>query len=387
MVNIFISHSSECLTNHKLHGDGLVAFEFIKRLANRGHILHVAIANMDMEGEISSNIHLYPVKRLTPISTLQPLEYMIGVKRIFDQVKSKYPLDLIHQLNPVSRGKSCLLTNTDLPIILGLFVPGWDEINASQSIKKFSFGKIILNLTNPLLEFGDRHQQKKASALLLSTLAAKSRIYNYEEVKQKTYCIPYGIDLKHFAPQENKNQQSLTILYLASLTQRKGIFTLLEAFEIINTKLPNCQLKIAGKGEQEEAIINKIKEMSSKNQIELLGMIKREDIPTIMNNCTVYCLPSYGEPFGISAIEAMACGKPIVATNTGGLGYLIDEKGGIKVKPKDVNALANGLLKILMSETLQTEMGKYNRQQVEEKYDWEKIIDQLESIYRNYLGA
>lgn len=383
MINIFISHSSECLTNHKLHGDGLVAYEFIKRLANRGHILHVATASMDIKGEIPENINLYPVKQVTSISTLAPIEYMLGVRKLFDQVRKKHQIDLIHQLNPVSRGKSCLLTNTGLPLILGLFVPGWENDLVAQQVKKpFSFGKFIVNLTQPLIEIGDRHQQKYASALLLSTLAAKSRIYS-QEFEQKTYCLPYGIDIDKFSPDNHQstNNQSPIILYLASLTHRKGILTLLDAFEQVIEKVPNCQLQIAGKGEQENAVKSKIEQMSCRKQIALLGMVSRQDISTVMNNCTIYCLPSYGEPFGISAIEAMACGKPVVGTDAGGLGYLIKNEGGRKVPPKNSQALADGLIEILTSEKLQQTMGKFNRDLVEKTYNWEKIIDKLEDIY------
>lgn len=385
MKTIFISHSSECLTNHKLHGDGLVAYEFIKRLANRGYILHVAVASLDIEGEIPPNIHLYPVKSLTSLSTFQPLEYMIRVRQIFNQVRKKHHLDLIHQLNPVSRGKSCLLTHTGIPLILGLFVPGWAENLAGKNVKKpFSFGKIILSIINPIIEIGDRHQQKHASALLLSTPAAISRIYS-TNVRKKTYYLPYGIDTTHYFPQVNQNQP-MTILYLASLTHRKGIFTLLDAFEKVVEKLPSCHLKIAGIGEEENAVKERIKQMSCQKQISWLGMVTRENIPVVMNQCSVYCLPSYGEPFGISVIEAMACGKPVVGTNAGGLAYLITNEGGRKVPPKDSQALTDALIEILASEELQHQMGKYNRNLIEEIYDWEKIIDKLESIYGEVIS-
>lgn len=384
MANIFISHSSECLTNHKLHGDGLVAYEFIKRLANRGHTLHVATASMDIKGDIPQGIYLYPVSQFTPISTLQPLEYMIKVRQIFNQIRQKYPLDLIHQLNPVSRGKSCLLTNTGLPLILGLFVPGWESNLLPKTPQKpFSFGKIILALTNPIIEKCDRIQQKHATALLLSTPAAQSRLYD-TNIQNKIHYLPYGIDTNIFFPQPNQTKE-MTILYLASLTQRKGIFTLLDAFEQVVKKFPSCHLKIAGKGEDEEAVKQRIATMSCQNQISLLGMITRDEIPNIMNQCTLYCLPSYGEPFGISALEAMACGKPVVGTDAGGFAYLITEEGGRKVSPNNVPALADALIQILASKNLQISMGNYNRNLIEKIYDWEKIIDKLESIYASII--
>jgi len=121
--------------------------------------------------------------------------------------------------------------------------------------------------------------------------------------------------------------------------------------------------------------------MSCKSQIFLVGNAERTNVCQYMRQCTVYCLPSYGEPFGMSALEAMSCGKAVVATNVGGLAHLVPDRGGRKVPPRNAQALANALLEILCSPELQTKMGQYNRSLVEKKYSWEQVIMQLESIY------
>ncbi|HMX24502.1 MAG TPA: hypothetical protein PKC13_02675, partial [Blastocatellia bacterium] len=63
--SIFIPHASDFLTNHRSHGDGLTAFGFINRLAERGHTLHVAAPEMDIQGALPANIKLYPIRTLT----------------------------------------------------------------------------------------------------------------------------------------------------------------------------------------------------------------------------------------------------------------------------------------------------------------------------------
>ena len=385
-LTIFIAHPSEFLTDCQPHGDGLAAFEFISRLAQRGHNLHVAVSAMDIKGELPSNIKLYNAKPWTPFSTINPIEYMIRVRQILNHIRHNYRVDIIHQLNPVNQGLSFSLIGTEIPIVLGLFLPNWPEESEHPRFKTSFLGAISSTITHRLVEKCDRQQQKDAAALLLSTPAAMTRLYEPEVNKSKIHFLPYGIDTTRFFPSNILNPQlnsQLSILYLASLSHRKGIFTLLDAFEQVVAVLPSCRLNIAGTGTELEMIKQRISSMTCQSQISLLANVSRELVPDVMRQCTVYCLPSYGEPFGISVLEAMACGKPIVATNAGGVAYLVENGGGRKVEAKNSEALAQALIEILSSSELQLSMRKYNRNLIEKTYSWDKVIDNLEFIYYN----
>ena len=174
---------------------------------------------------------------------------------------------------------------------------------------------------------------------------------------------------------------------MASLSYHKGIFTLLDAFALVSASIPSCKLTIAGTGKDLDLIKQKIQQMSCNSQITLLGNVPKEQVFQVMNQCTVYCLPSYGEPFGISVLEAMSCGKPVVVTNAGGLAYLVDKQGGIKVPLKDEQALAEALVTILKSPQLQRNMGEHNLRLVENVYDWDIVIHKLENIYYSLLPS
>jgi glycosyltransferase involved in cell wall biosynthesis len=106
-----------------------------------------------------------------------------------------------------------------------------------------------------------------------------------------------------------------------------------------------------------------------------------------MRECTVYCLPSHGEPFGVSALEAMSCGRPIVATEAGGLQYLVDATGGRKVPVGDSNRLAEALLEIIRFPKLADAMGNHNRLRAVREYDWNVVVDQLERIYEDAIAT
>ena len=381
-VSIFISHPSNYLTNYQPHGDGLIAFGFINQLAQRGHTLHVAAPTTDIQGKLHENIRIYPIDvEIRAYSPIKSIEYMFKVKQIFNRIRREYKIDVIHQLNPVNSGLTLSLVGTGLPVVLGPFWASWSynvepKINSSK-LKSLFFDELWPSVVS-------HQQQQHATALLISTPAAVREISKFVSNKNKIYDFPPGIDSTLFSPDPNKStkeKEDLSILFLANLEYRKGIFTLLDAFESVVAALPSCRLTIAGSGTQLEEIQRRISTMSSKSQIFLVGNVERTNVCQYMRQCTVYCLPSYGEPFGMSALEAMSCGKAVVATNVGGLAHLVPDQGGRKVPPRDAQALANALLEILCSPELQTKMGQYNRSLVEKKYSWEQVIMQLESIY------
>jgi L-malate glycosyltransferase len=390
-LSIFISHPSNVLTDNKLNGDGLAAFEFIKRLAAKGHTLHVAFITADIEKPLPSNVHLYQIRPRFPIfAAFKATEYMIRVRWLFKSIQSHSKIDLIHQLNPVEQGLSFGIANAAVPLILGLYLPGWNSFAVAKPRTSLSQSVIstISALTQPWIEWCDLQQQKAAAALLLSTPAALTSIHEPERNQNKIHYLSYGIDLNIFYPDDHKNvkvSKEPSILYLARLSEQKGIFILLEAFEQVATVIPSCRLTIAGSGEELERVKQRIAEMSCADRIDLIGRVERDRVAEVMRQCNVYCLPSDGEPFGISALEAMACGKPVVATNAGGLAYLVPDLGGRKVSPGDAKALAEALIEILSSPKLQQDMGEFNRSLVEENYSWEQIIEKLESIYNKFV--
>jgi glycosyltransferase involved in cell wall biosynthesis len=280
------------------------------------------------------------------------------------------------------------LGNTGTPLVLGPYVPYWSKSfefpdyqpstieAATDSVKDFVLTKIL------------HHQQKLAHALLVSTPAALVKMSGRAGVHAKTHELPYCVDVESFSPATEKpDDSSPSILFLANLRYQKGIYTLLDAFEIVARIHPTCRLTIGGGGEEEAEIKRRIARMNLESRITLTGNVERRNVPDLIRECTVYCLPSYGEPFGMSALEAMACGKPIVATDVGGLSYLITDESGRKVPPKDAPALAAALLEIVNSTDLQTQMSEFNRAKALQNYTATKIVERLEEIYRQVIDS
>ncbi len=160
---------------------------------------------------------------------------------------------------------------------------------------------------------------------------------------------------------------------------------LLDAFERLARRMPSARLVIAGGGWDEAEVRRRAAASPAAAQIELLGNVRREELAATLARGTVYCLPSFGEPYGMSALEAMAAGLPLVVTRAGGLQYLLPAEGGLQVSPRDPDALAEALHSILRSPELGQRMGAVNREHVRRHHGWDTVLDRLEAIYAGLL--
>jgi glycosyltransferase involved in cell wall biosynthesis len=316
---------------------------------------------------------------------------MFKSRRLLHRLRRENQIDLIHQLNPVNKGLSLAVLGSGLPVVLGVVVPSW-PLNAEDGAPKKTLAKHLsvafkMWVKRRLLTI----QQWQASVLLLVSPAARDELHHAERVECKIVHLPIGVNTTQFSPsveiEPDQSQNVPNILFLANLWRRKGIFTLLDAFAQVVEKVPTCRLTIAGGGSEQEEVERVVAASPHRDQITMLGAISRAQVPNLMRSCTVYCLPSYGEPFGIGALEAMASGKPVVATNAGGIKEMIPDGGGRKVPPRDAGALAAALIEIVSSPKLQAEMGHCNRQKIEQFYAWDRVIDRLENVYEQVVAA
>jgi glycosyltransferase involved in cell wall biosynthesis len=160
---------------------------------------------------------------------------------------------------------------------------------------------------------------------------------------------------------------------------------LLDAFRKVHQTFPDVKLVIAGAGPEMELAHAAAAMIGDGSAVRFVGRVERKDVQFYMQNCTVFCLPSFGEAFGMSVLEAMACGRSVVVTNDGGLRHIVTDQGGRKVPVGNPAELANALIEILNDPTLAKSMGDFNRQQVEQHYAWKSVIDRIEALYYDAL--
>jgi glycosyltransferase involved in cell wall biosynthesis len=278
------------------------------------------------------------------------------------------------------------MAGSGLPLVLGTFVPQWPESIEARS-RRLPGTKQVQAIAKKLICL---FQQRTASALMLTSPAALDRIPQREQIAAKLFSLQHGIDTDLFSPPpvagpKNVRTQSPSILFYANVLARKGVFVLLRAFGQVAQVLPRCRLVIAGSGPDLWRAKRDAENMNAGSRINFIGFVDHSRAPELLRQHDVYCLPSFGEPYGMTILEAMSCGRPVVASNAGGVPYLLPKEGGRLVPVGDASALAAALIEVAGDSELQAAMGKANRQRVEEMFAWPQVAGELERIYEHVL--
>lgn len=382
---IFIAHPSDLLTDHLPNGDGLVAFGFIHRLAARGYRLHIAVRQVALRNPLPANVTLHPIGGGGRDGLISRLRYMVAMRRLLWRLRRSEPIGLVHQMNPVFAGLSLALLGCGLPLVLGTFVARWpDEASprgvgarlrhAAVGAARWSIGLM---------------QQAPASALLMTTPAAAKRIAVPVWSRRRMFTVRHGIDTALFRPDPDWMAQLRrmppSILFYSQVDRRKGVLVLIEAFGIVAKAIPACRMTIVGRGDHVAEATQAIAALGLGDRISLVGPVDRAQAPELFRAHGVYCLPSYGEPYGTTVLEAMACARPVVVTNAGGLPYMVPDGGAVRVPVGDPRALAAALIEVLRSPGKQVAMGEANLGFIREHCAWDKVVDDLEAIYAQLL--
>ena len=203
--------------------------------------------------------------------------------------------------------------------------------------------------------------------------------------------IPNGVDTKHFSPDVSPigkfRDGKLNILFVGRLEKRKGADYLLKAYEQVKRDIPNSRLIIVGPGTRLRGKYEKQVKKHSLKDVFFVGYTNYEELPRYYKTADVFCAPATGwESFGIVLLEAMAVGKPIVASNIDGYASILTHGAeGLLVPPKDEKSLAQALTSLLNDEELRQKMGAKGILKAKE-FDWENVARRVEALYSKVLS-
>ena len=222
--------------------------------------------------------------------------------------------------------------------------------------------------------------------------SVKQDLIYYEKINSKKITVIWnGIDPEKFNCKINKKEKKkeldvencYPILgFSGRLTKQKGISYLLNAMPKIINEFPKAILLIAGYGEHEEKFKQETIQLGINKHVKFLG--PRLDIPEILAILDIYVLPSIWEGMPLVILEAMAAKKPIVATKVGGIPEaVIHNHSGLLVPPKDPEALANAILKILKNSNLAASLAENAYNRFLKHFTIKKMVSRYEQLYLN----
>ena len=243
----------------------------------------------------------------------------------------------------------------------------------------------LYTLTHPIIK---RWQRRLHGAIAVSPAA---RRYVHEAFPGDYTIIPNGIDVDHFGnnggPWPEYQDEKTNILFVGRLEKRKGLRYLLEAYSKLKWDYPDTRLLVVGPGLPDEGSFEVIGARSLQD-VELIGGVSYEELPRYYASADIFCSPATGaESFGIVLLEAMAAGKPVVASDIEGYRGIVEHgEQGLLVPRKDGDELAKALVRLIEDRDLARRMGGRGREMVEQ-YRWEAVASQVEAYYEVCLRA
>ena len=275
------------------------------------------------------------------------------------------------------------------------FIPpfAWQILEKSNSVNVLTLhanprGSKFLNHFPGLLPLWRKMINWKIDGLIgVSSLTLEG----FEDFKGPKTVIPNGIDLTEFKPEAPKVKKyddgKINLLFVGRIEERKGLIYLLKAYQILERDLPpkfggGLRLLIVGEGPLKTECQRFVREQGLR-EIYFEGEKTNQELVSYYNTTDIFVSPAiFGESFGLVLIEAMACGKPVVAFAIEGYKEVLTGKGTkFLAKPRDYKALAQKLEILIKNEKLRKEIGDWGLKEAK-KYSWQKVANQVLNFYQ-----
>lgn len=270
------------------------------------------------------------------------------------------------------------------PYVVRLHIPSfvYDEFYGPSRLRKLLIRMERLCLDRASLVVSPSH-------FLASEAAARFGLKG-----KLIHVVPNPIDTDEFRPPCEGSKDSNTVLFAGWLSRLKGIDTFARAIPLILSRFPETQFLIAGQETsatedracRTEVLDDYLRERGVNGRVKWLGFVPHDQLPSLYKQAQICALPSRWDNFPYTCLEALSCGKAVVASNVGGLPDLVSNReNGILVSSDDPQALADGITHVLGNRAKAIEYGVAARAKAEANYGMEKVGMEMLRLYSSLL--
>jgi glycosyltransferase involved in cell wall biosynthesis len=206
-----------------------------------------------------------------------------------------------------------------------------------------------------------------------------------EVVRKPIAIIPFSAAIGR---RQDRMSDRKEIIFVGRLVTRKGVKYLVEAFDRIYKSIPH-RLVIIGDGPERFNLESQARTLGLKDRVQFTGIISDDDLNQHYRQCSFLVLPAVydekgdTEGLGVVLLEAMSCSKAVIASNVGGITDIVtDGRNGFLVPPGDTAALAQAMARMAKNPGLRSTLGRAARKTVDEKFNWDRIVGDLMTLYR-----
>lgn len=392
-------HTSPLAVLGGKHSGGMNVYvrELSAQLAKRGHSVHIFTRGNEYgEQEVGEGARLISLPA-GPNTEIEKNKLAAFIPEFADQIssfaaKNNLKYDLIHAHYWMSG-----LVGLELKVKWG--IPMVMMFHTLGLVKNRI--TVLGGLESDERIRGERRVLAGADMVVAATPAERADLqWLYELPSAKATVIPPGVDLVQFQPMDKIQARAdlglpndeKEILFVGRIEALKGIDTLIRAAHLLAiTSSTKFRVEVIG-GDVEEGLEQMesemvrlqelVKSLGLQDRVRFLGSRRQRDLPTYYAAADVVVMPSYSESFGMVALEAMACGRPVIASRVGGLAYLVqDGVTGFHVQEGNAEEMAERVQQIFSNEAQLESMGVAAREEAK-RYSWEKAALQIEGLFR-----
>lgn len=366
-------------------GAEMLTYELSKALSKKGHEVTVVCREPNGE-ELETDEDLKNVKIHRILASSGKTRFLRKVISFYRFLRHNN-FDVIHAHFVISGGTLGLIGKLfGIPVIVTAH--GWPDVLKSEvtnhGVRLNRFIVMIARITLKTIDF-----------LVVVSNSMRKDAINAGCPASKVGIVYNGIDFDKIhslgrtaiLQRNGIMKDDFIVLFLGMLRPEKCLQDLVKAFPKVVQKVPNAKLVFAGKGEEREKLEKLVSELKLRDRVIFTGFVWGDDKWDLLKRCDVFVLPSLMEGHPIAVIEAMACSKPVVATNVGPFPEIISNgETGLLVPLHAPDELADAIVQLASDEKRILEMGMKAKEYVTERFSIDKTADDYLEIYAKVIN-
>ncbi len=360
-------------------GSGVVATELGLELSRRGHEIHFITYSQPVRLELlSNNVHYHEVNVPEyPLFLYQPYELALSSKLV-DMVKL-HGIEVLHVHYAIPHAYAAYMAKKMLQEE-GIYVPIVTTLHGTD---------ITLVGSHPFYKPAVTFSINKSDAVTSVSESLKEDTLRLFDIKKEINVVPNFIDLEKHEPHFTDCQRAMMatdeekiITHISNFRKVKQIPDVIKVFNAVQKQLP-AKLMMVGEGPERESAELLCEKLGITDKVVFLG--NSNEIDKILCFSDLFLLPSLTESFGLSALEAMASGVPVISSNTGGIPEVnVNGVSGYLSDINDIEDMSKNAIHILSDKARLSEF-KSNAKKVASRFDIHAIVPQYEAIYEDTL--
>lgn len=383
---------SRALPYHGFGGLESHTISLAKGIALKGHFVYILTTSLQKplsEVETLSNLEIIPIKGTKP--GIYDIKFFINSASQLKKIIKEKNIELVHSQGFASFGYIWVKSKPLVTTIHGTITSETMLIKKLNFKNIWKFRKRIAFVPCYLLLL-----YKSDAIIVDSNFTKRLLLSRYPWLTPKVYTIYLGIDTNRFFP-GNKSaarrklqfkEDVFLILCLGRITEEKGYQTVIEAAKYLD--VINAEIVICGEGPYKKTLEQKIKELNLLNvnvRVRLLDAIPDSELPILYRAADVFIYPDLTAPaFGLAAVEAMACGTPVIASFSGALPEIIvPEESGLLFPPGDAKQLSKLINTLAKDISLREKISKNAYKRSCDLFDYERMVKETLEVYKTVL--